>query len=374
MSDQFNVYLDHHATTPVRPEVAEAMKPWLTGGVGNAASAHSFGRRARNAIETSRELVAHCVSAKPSEVVFTSGATEANNLALFGLVGAKPAHIAVTPIEHPCVLEPLQQLASHGHTIQSLRVTHDGIAQLPEPPTELLVIMRVNHETGAIQPIPRHDCWHCDAAQAAGKIPLSFRDLGPATMTISGHKFGAPQGVGALIVRSDVKLRPLLFGGHQQQGRRPGTESVPLIVGLATALENAIRDIEHAGKHVYGLRQRLLDRLGDAAAPIAVNGPIDSARQSPYVLNVSFPGLRADALLMALDGAGVACSTGSACSSGSLLPSPVLKAMGAPDNVLRSAMRFSFSASTTLEEIELAAERIVAAVNRLRAGQGRLVP
>jgi cysteine desulfurase len=191
--------------------------------------------------------------------------------------------------------------------------------------------------------------------------------LGVTALTVSGHKFGGPPGVGALLLRRGARLRPLFFGGHQQQGRRPGTEPVALAVGLAAALEVAVRDLDANAKRVRRLRERLLGRLRAEAAPVVHNGPDDPARAVPHILNVSFPGCSADGLLMALDLAGVACSTGSACSSGSLLPSPVLRAMGVPEEVLRSAMRFSLSPHTTEAEIDEAAARIAAAVRRLRA-------
>lgn len=350
------------------------MRPWLTESFGNPASSHLFGRRARNAIEEARETIAKCLGAEPGEVIFTSGATEANNLGLFGLARETPCHILTSPIEHPCVVEPLQQLAKRGFDVENVPVGGHGIVDVQEitsrlrPTTRLVVLMATNHETGAIQPPvpPGHYFWHCDAAQAVGKRPIHFRQLGTTTLTISGHKFGAPAGIGALLLRNGVKIPPRMFGGHQQQGRRPGTEPVALAVGLAKALDLTCQEQEATAHLVHQLRQHMIDRLTADAAPIVVNGPADAERQSPYVLNVSFPGLRADALLMALDVAGIACSTGSACSSGSLLPSPVLQAMGVPDDVLKSAMRFSFGRMTTINDVDGAAQRIVDIVKRLR--------
>jgi cysteine desulfurase len=229
----------------------------------------------------------------------------------------------------------------------------------------LVTIQLVNHETGAIQSAIRNpqSAFHTDAAQAVGKIPVDFRALGVTALTISGHKFGGPPGVGALLLKSGTKLRPLLFGGHQQQGRRPGTEPVALAAGMAAALETAIRDLAANQTHVIRLRHRFLERLQATASPIVVNSPADGI---PHILNVSFPGCPADRLLIALDLAGVACSTGSACSSGSLLPSPVLRATRVPDEVLRSAMRFSFAASNTMAEVEAAAERVGRAGDQFR--------
>jgi cysteine desulfurase len=231
--------------------------------------------------------------------------------------------------------------------------------------------MLANHETGAIQPVAKlaellggRAAFHCDAAAAAGKMPISFHRLGVTTLTMSAHKFHGPQGAGALLVRRHTKLWPLLFGGHQQQGRRPGTEPVALAVGLATALDLAVRDMDSRRARVLALRRRFLDALRRDASPVVINGPEHDGIR--HTLNVSFPGCRADVLLMNLDLAGVACATGSACSSGSLLPSPVLQAMRVPEEVLHSAMRFSLSALLTDAEIGEAARRIVEVVQRLR--------
>ncbi|MFL5339275.1 MAG: cysteine desulfurase family protein, partial [Gemmataceae bacterium] len=319
--------LDHNATAPLRTDAFEAMRPWLTGPAGNPASAHAAGRRARRALEDAREEIAALLGAFPDEVIFTSGATEANNLALFGLAGEPPGRILASPIEHPCVIEPLQQLAGRGFTVEWLPVTSDGIVE-PVPPahddTRLVAVMLANHEIGAIQPISALSTqysasFHCDAAQAVGKIAVNFHDLNIASMSLSGHKFGGPVGIGLMLLNRCAKLRPLLFGGHQQQGRRPGTEPVALAVGLATALKVAVRDLSTNRAHVSQLRERFLARLQADAAPMIVNG--NGVR---HILNVSFPGCLAEGLLMALDLAGVSCSAGSECSSGSLLPSPVL--------------------------------------------------
>jgi cysteine desulfurase len=367
------LYLDHAATTPTLPEVWEAMRPLAAENFGNPASAHAAGRRARQALEDARECVAACLSASPDEVVFTSGATEANNLALFGLAGSPPGHILASPIEHPCVTEPLKQLAARGFEVEYLPGGSNGIISVDafrervRPDTRLAAVMLVNHETGAVQPIPvlstQYSVLHTDAAQAVGKVPVSFRDLGVTTLSLSAHKFGGPKGVGALVVRRGTKLAPQLFGGHQQHGRRPGTEPVALAVGLAVALEIATSRLTEAPETMRQNRDRFLERLRATCPPIVVNSP---ANGSPYIVNVSFPGCRADLLLMKLDLAGVACSTGSACSSGSLLPSPVLRVMGVPDDVLRSAMRFSFGQGTTAAELDEAAERIAGCVNQLR--------
>jgi cysteine desulfurase len=361
--------LDHNATTPLLPEAAEAMR---AAPGGNPSSVHSAGRRARQALEDARERVAALLGASPDEVVFTSGATEANNLAIFGLAGPAVA----SHLEHPCVIEPLRRLEARGVPVEWRPVDERGrvVAGVCDPGSRLVCLMLANHETGTVQPVrdvarslPPGVALHCDAAQAAGKISVNFRELGATTLAVSAHKFGGPPGVGALVVKRGTKLEPLLFGGHQQQGRRPGTEPVALAVGMATALDACVRDMDANRAKLEALRARLWSRLNALAAPVVLNGPeIGSSDVVPTTLNVSFPGCRADLLLMALDLAGVACSTGSACSSGSLLPSPVLRAMGVPDDVLRSALRFSFGPRTRPEEIDDAANRIAAAVRSMR--------
>lgn len=366
------IYLDNNATTPLLPPVAEAMRPYLGEVYGNPASAHAAGRRARRALEDAREQVAALVGAHADEVVFTSGATEANNLALFGLAGSPPGRLVASPVEHPSVLEPLRQLAAGGFTLDLLPVDGHGIVSLGALPedTRLVAVQLANHETGAGQPVQElaqiigeRAAFHCDAVQAVGKIAVDFHRLGVSTLSLSAHKFHGPAGVGALLVRRGVRLVPRAWGGHQQQGRRPGTEPVALAVGLACALDIALRDRERRETVVRRLRQRFLNHLDTHAAPIVVNSPPDCL---PHTINVSFPPLKADLLLMSLDLAGVACATGSACSSGSLLPSPVLQAMGVRADVLHSAMRFSLSAMLSEAEIDEAARRVAAVVRRLR--------
>jgi cysteine desulfurase len=375
------IYLDSNSTTPVLPAVWEAMRPFLTDVYGNPASAHRVGSWARRALEDARERTAAILNCHPDEVVFTSGATEANNLALFGLAGDPPGSIIFSPIEHPSVAEPIERLGELGFRVDRLPVARDGIvpaealSEHVRPDTRLVSVMLANHETGAVQPVAElagqlggRAAFHCDAAQAVGKVPVDFRALDVTTLTLSAHKLHGPKGAGALLVRRDAKLRPQLWGGHQQRGRRPGTESVALAVGLAAALDAWHKESQTRTEHVCRLRQLFLERLRASASPVVVNGPADGAagRCLPHTLNASFPGCKADSLLMNLDLAGIACSTGSACSSGSLLPSPVLQAMGVPAEVLHSAMRFSFSSLTTEPEVIEATRRISEAVARLR--------
>jgi cysteine desulfurase len=370
------IYLDNNATTPLLPAVWEAMRPYAVDVYGNPASAHAAGRRARRALEDARDCVARLLGAEPAEVVFTSGATEANNLAILGLAGTPPGHLLASLLEHPSVIEPLRHLAESGFSVDWLPVDAAGVVRvealppLLRPETRLVCVMLANHETGALQPVADitrqlgSRPLHCDAVQAVGKVPVHFHELGAATLALSAHKFHGPKGVGALLVRSDIRLSPQLHGGHQQRGRRPGTEPVALAVGLAAALELADREREARTAHVRQLRDRLLAVLHEAA-PLVLNGPMTEGL--PHTMNVAFPGCRADVLLMNLDLAGVACSTGSACSSGSLLPSPVLRAMGVPAEVLTSSLRFSLSPLLTLDEVEEAGRRVVAVVRRLRS-------
>jgi len=374
------IYLDNNATSPLLPAVFEAMRPYLTDTYANPASAHGPGRRARQALEDARDRVAACLGAHPDEVVFTGSGTEANNLAIFGLMGRSPGHIIASPIEHPSVAEPVRHLEQIGSGVDYLPVDHRGIvrpeavSRLLRPETRLLALMLANNETGALQPVVPcrqlleqrpSTAFHCDAVQAVGRVPVHFGQLGVTTLSLSAHKFHGPKGIGALLLRRGATLQPLLLGGHQQRGLRPGTQPVALAVGLATALELAVQEHDARRDRVLALRRRLLTTLEHQVPPVVLNGPPDGG--VPHTLNLSFPGCQADALLMTLDLAGVACSTGSACSSGSLLPSPVLRAMELPPQLLRSAMRFSLSALLTAQEIDEAARRIAAAVRQLRA-------
>ncbi len=403
------IYLDHNATTPLLPGVWDAMRPLMEQTYGNPSSAHAIGRKARQALEDAREKIAVLLGAQPDEVTFTSGATEANNLAVFGLqrqpnpptpfpkkeggartgVSSPPSFLGkgvgglgclcvASLLEHPCVIEPLRHLESLGVPVEWLPVNTRGVIEWRASAgnADLVCVMLANHETGAVQPVsdialslPKNARLHCDAVQAVGKLAVSFRELGATTLTASAHKFGGPKGVGVLLTKRGTHLSPRVFGGHQQSGRRPGTEPVSLAVGMAAALELAVRNLDKNRTQLESLRLRFWNALERECAPVVLNGPeIGAPDVVPTTFNVSFLGCRADLLLMALDLAGIACSTGSACSSGSLLPSPVLRAMSVSDEVLRSALRFSFSPSQSVEEIDEAAARIAHCVRTLRAG------
>jgi len=373
------IYLDHNATTPLDPEVLEAMRPHFLA-AGNAESRHAFGRSARRAWELARDTVAQVLGANPAEVIFTSGGTEANNLAVFGLAGAEgsPGHVVVSPIEHPAVAEPVARLEVAGFCVDRSPVDRQGLAVATEmaerfrADTRFVSLMLANNETGAIQPVgelaalaaERGIPIHTDAVQAVGRIPVDFHRLGVATLAASAHKLHGPVGIGLLLVRSGVRLGSRLFGGGQQQGRRPGTVAVPLAVGLATALSRwQNQSTAHAARWT-ALHDRLEAGLIAALGPERVirNGPIRSDLRLPQTLNLGFPGVDGDSLMMQLDLSGIAASVGSACASGSTRPSPTLLAMRIPNDRLRSSVRFSFGATTTEAEIDEAVVRIIKAV------------
>ncbi|WZO98511.1 cysteine desulfurase family protein [Isosphaeraceae bacterium EP7] len=374
------INLDQNATTPLDPSVLEAMRPhWLA--AGNAESRHAAGRSARRSWDAAVGLVAEILGAGPADVVFTSGGTEANNLAMFGLVGSIGGRALISPIEHPAVAEAAAELGRAGLTVDLAGVGPDGLvdaaamAGMIGPETRLAALMLANNETGAIQPVAelarmaaeRGVPVHTDAVQAVGRIPVQFKELGVATLAASGHKFHGPAGVGVLLIRPGVTLPPRLFGGGQQKGRRPGTAPVALAVGLAEALRlwhtSRLERIERWTRLRDRLEAGLVELLGPAMA--IRNGPRDNRLRLPQTLNVGFPGLDGESLLMQLDLAGVAASLGSACASGSLRPSPVLVAMGVPTDRLKSSVRFSLGATTTEGEVDDAMMRIVAVVRRL---------
>jgi cysteine desulfurase len=390
------IYLDHNATTPMFPEVVEAMRACWSEPYLNPASQHEFGRRARRALEDARERIGELLGAAGTDrVVFTSGGTEANNLAIRGLLrngnadfplASSQHHIIISAIEHPSVTNLANHLARHGCQVERLGVNRNGVVRVDDLPhllrfeTRLVALMLANNETGVVQPVPElaaicndHNIpLHTDAAQAAGKLPVNFQKLGVATMSIAAHKFGGPLGIGALVVRSDVQLSPLLHGGVQQGGLRPGTESVALAEGMRVALEQW-----EANRHLWLERlQSLRDRF-EMAIQNAANDKKQlkncrsmilgsSAERLPNTSNIAFVGLDRQQLFLALDQAGVACSTGSACASGSSEPSPVHVAMGCEQAEISSALRFSFGVITTPQQVEEAADRIIRACNHLR--------
>jgi cysteine desulfurase len=376
------IYLDHNATTPLDPTVLEAMAPYFLAG-GNPESRHAFGRAVRRAWESAKETVVQILGAESAEVIFTSGGTEANNLAIFGLAGAEssPGHVVSSPIEHPAISEPLARLQATGFAVDCVPVNHNGLtdasfmAESLRADTRFATLMLANNETGAIQPVAdlaalaaaRGIPVHTDAVQAVGRIPVNFQNLGVTTLAASAHKFHGPAGIGLLLIRRGVKLGSRLFGGGQQHGRRPGTIPVPLVVGLATALEKWHEHSEMRMARWTSLRDRLEAGLIAALGHDRVvrNGPVWDEQRLPQTLNVGFPGVDGDALLMQLDLVGIAASLGAACASGSTRPSPTLMSMRVPDDRLRSSVRFSLGASTTDDEIDEAISRITDVVNRV---------
>lgn len=372
------IFLDHNSTTPCLPEVWDAMRPWAVESWANPASAHGLGRAARRALENAREEIASLVGTWPDEVVFTSGATEANALALAGL---KPGDlVAASHLEHPSIRENLLSLANKGVKVHWLPRAQRGVIApadwaglCPQPPT-LQVITLAGHETGAIQDLAAlreatrstHEDsgrWHLDATQAVGKVPFDFHRLEASTVSFSAHKFFGPKGIGALLVRRGGTVTPLFPGGGQQQGRRSGTEPVALAVGMAVALRLAVADMRPRHEKCLALRERFQAAL-ESAAPWDILGPETGGL--PHVMLVAFPGVRADMALMALDLEGVACSAGAACSSGSMLPSPALGLLGVEEELRRSVVRFSLGPFLTDNDVVRAAEIVCRVIRRLR--------
>ncbi|MFH1921922.1 MAG: cysteine desulfurase family protein [Planctomycetota bacterium] len=381
------IYLDHNATTPTRPEVDEAMARCYAEGYANPASQHRPGQRARQVLEDAREAIAEILgadlsAAPPDRLIFTSGGTEANTLAVLGIAragdGKAPGRVIVSAIEHASVIEPAEHLMDQGWRLDTLGVTPDGVVQVERlpgllgPETRLVSVMLGNHETGVLQPVSDlvPICGevdvplHTDAVQMAGKLPISFRSLGVSAMTVTAHKFQGPLGIGALILRDGVPVEPILFGGHQQSGVRPGTESVALAVGMRTALELWHKEHGAHARRLTALRERFENGLEAGFPDLLVNG--SGAARLPHTAGIAFPGLDAQVLLMALDTVGVACSVGSACSSGSTELSPTLLAMGLPREIVAGSLRFSLGATTTEAEIDEAVRRILSVVNELR--------
>ncbi len=380
------INLDHNATTPIHPEVAEAMANCYLQGYGNAASSHQFGRRARQVLEDAREGIGRILGADiegvdADRVILTSGGTEANNLALLGLCGHPPGRLIISSVEHPSIVGPAEQLGRRGFDVQRLRVDTDGVVdeshldELLTPDTRLVSIMLANNETGVLQPIERlarrcHQAGvplHTDAVQAVGKIPVHFSQLQPQALTLTAHKCHGPRGIGALVVKRSLRIDPVLFGGAQQMGLRPGTEPLELAVGLYRALQIWQRDAQTRMARMTALRDRFEELLRGAALGVVINGL--GARRLPHTSNVAFPGLDCQAVHMALDLAGVACSIGSACASGANEPSAVLMAMRLPSEIIESSLRFSLGAFTTREEVDTAAHRITEAIRRLYQGR-----
>jgi cysteine desulfurase len=381
-SGPVRIYLDYNATSPPAPEVVDTVNRVLGSEFGNASSVHAFGQRAKAVLDDARASVARLIDADPSEVVLTSGGTEADNLALRGAAEAlEPSgrrKIVTTGIEHEAVLNTVKALERQGWAARSLSVPETGVL-LPQTfraaidrETALVSVMHANNEVGTIQPITElaaiareHGAlFHTDAVQSVGKIPVSVRELGVDALSLSGHKFGGPKGTGALWVRRGVRLISTMTGGRQERNRRAGTENVPLLAGLGVAAQLAQARLGTASARIALLRDRLEEKILATVSGTAVNG--DRAARVPNTSNISFDGLEAESLLIALDLEGVAVSTGSACSSGSLEPSHVLRAMNLPSARARNSLRFSLGPGTTAEEIDFVADILPGLVTKLR--------
>jgi len=376
------IYLDYAATTPVDPEVAAAMIPWLGERWGNPSSLHAVGREARAALDHARDLIAAALHCDYGEVTFTSSGTEADNLAILGaMAAAKPdrPRLVVSAIEHPAVMECARRLERQGRPVTFVPVDPDGLVQpsaLAEalgPDVALVSVMHANNEIGTVQDIARlagaareaGALFHTDAVQTFGALPIHVRGLGCDLLSVSAHKIHGPKGVGALYVRASVPVAPVLCGGSQERERRPGTENVPGIVGFGKAAEIATRVRDSECVRLTMLRERLIGRILAGVADARVNG--SRTARLPGNVNVSVPGLDGAAILMNLDRAEIAASSGSACSSGSIEPSPVLRALGLPDDLAASAVRFTLGRGTTDEDVDAAAAAYTDIVTRLRA-------
>jgi cysteine desulfurase len=382
------IYLDNSATTPVDARVAEAMARSLTNNFGNPSSVHGFGQQARAAVDRARGDVAALINARPNEVIFTSGGTEANNLAIRGVCQASNLHgrqIITSAIEHPSVSGVCTALEKEGWEVTRLPVYENGIVRVEDvrealrPDTILVTVMLANNEIGTVQPISdigalirekraagqKHLFLHTDAVQAAGRMPVNVEELACDLLTMSAHKVYAPKGVGALYVRRGVRLRGQNIGGHQERERRAGTENVPGIVAFGEAAKLAREELQPRIAHDATLRDQFERKVTDLISEIVFNG--DSAQRLPHLANISFRYIEGEGLLINLDLQGVAVSTGSACSSGTLEPSPVIRALGVDDETARGSIRFSFGKDNTEADVDYVVEVLVQAVERLRA-------
>jgi cysteine desulfurase len=373
-----HVYFDHNATTPLDDKVFEAMLPYLRERFGNASSRHELGTVARRAVNTAREQVGALVNAQPSQVIFVSGGTEANNLFVKGAAGyLKPTQVAVSAIEHPCVAKPAQELARQGWKVRKLAATRDGLIELADvdaalkEPTGIVSMMLVNNETGVVLDVPAvgeraraAKAWmHTDAVQALGKIPVDFRALGVHAMTISAHKIYGPKGAAALVIDKRLQLRPIIHGGGHEQGLRSGTENVAAIVGFGAACGLAAGRMQQLAQRLEAMRARLERGLHEMGAVIF-------GEDAPRVANTSYfalKGIMGETLVIELDKAGYAVAPGAACSSANPEPSATLLAMGVDPELARGAVRFSLGAGNSMAQIDEFLRALQSVVSRLRS-------
>ena len=373
------IFLDNNSTTPPLDEVIDLVATEYRTHYANPGSAHADGRQSRRVLEDARELLASLVGADPQEVIFTSGGSESINLAIQGFLPGTAGEIALSAGEHPATVNTIRRLAPRGIRQRVIPLESDGridVAALEEfdwQQIQLATLILAHNETGVIQDVAplaalceKHRIpLHLDGVQAIGKVPFHFHDSGATAVSLAAHKFHGPRGVGALIVKENARLLPQITGGHQERGKRAGTEPVALAAGMARALECAIRDHRQRSEQMAALRDRLQQSLQEHCPPVVINGSLE--HRLPNTLNISFPGLDGEALLISLDLAGISCSLGSACASGSRDPAPVLLAMGCPEPVYQSALRLSLSFLNTNEEIEEAIRRISRVVHQLRS-------
>jgi len=391
MAEPRKIYLDHSATTPADRRVVEAMLPYLTEKFGNASSVHFFGQEARAAVDRARREVAALVGARANEIVFVSGGTEANNLAIRGITEASLAkasspgkgHLITSSIEHSSVRGISEELEKQGWEVSRLPAYEEGIVRVDDvraalrPETVLISIMLANNEIGTLQPIEEigalvreerargRQLWlHTDAVQAAGRIPLNVQTLGCDLLSLSSHKLYAPKGTGALFVRRGVRLIPQNVGGHQEREKRAGTEGVPGIVAFGAAAKLAREEMAARSEHDRRLRDRFEAGIVERVEEIVFNG--DREQRLPHLSNVSFRFIEGEGLLISLDLQGIAVSTGSACSSGTLEPSPVIRALGRNDELARGAIRFSFGKDNTDEDVDRVLDVLPRVVDKLR--------
>ncbi|HEY8910065.1 MAG TPA: cysteine desulfurase NifS [Desulfosporosinus sp.] len=376
------VYLDHSATTPVDLEVADLMMKYYTEKYGNPSSVHSFGREAKQGLEAARQQVAELIGAKPQEITFTSGGTEADNLAIIGATDAlrkKGKHIITSCIEHHAVLETCEYLAKNGFDLTIIpadaeaMISVEDVREAIRPDTILISVMHANNEVGSIQPIAEigklakeHGItFHVDAVQSLGKLPIDVNEMNIDLLTVSSHKIYGPKGVGALYVRKGVRVVPLVHGGGQERKRRSGTENTPGIIGFGKACELAGQRMANDAEHQKKLRDKLMNGIVERIESVKVNGPMGEDRL-PNNVNVSIRYVEGESLLLSLDMLGIAASSGSACTSGSLDPSHVLLAMGLIHEIAHGSLRFSLGRQNTEEEIDYVLEQLPKIVERLR--------
>ncbi len=375
------VYLDYAATTPTRPEVLEAMIPYFTEHFGNASSIYRLGRENRKAVDAARLEIAGAIGALPSEIFFTASGSESDNWAIKGAATArvgKGKHLITSTIEHPAVLNVFEYLEKQGFEVTYLPVDSEGVIDpqtlrdAMRPDTTLVSIMMANNEIGTLQSIPQlaeiaregGALFHTDAVQAVGNIPVDVQELGVDLLTLSGHKFYGPKGIGALYVRKGVRIDPLLHGGHQERGKRAGTENVPGIIGMAKAITLAVENMEGHANKLRALRDHTLQDVMDRIPHIKLNG--HPTQRLPGNLNISFRFIEGESLLLMLDMKGFAASSGSACTSGSLDPSHVLLAIGLPHEIAHGSLRISFGDDNTAADAVALVDNLVEIVDKLR--------